>query len=658
MIKQPYLAIASWTAILLAADGGLGRAAEPNDATQATQEANAAVLETLPFANQGDWEDARRGFMAKLPEAAITTDDGQPVWDLGKYAFLDDAEKAPSTANPSLWRQERLNNLAGLFRVTDRIYQVRGLDLSNVSFVVGETGYIVIDPLISAETARAAFSLVREQVGDRPIVAVIYSHCHVDHFGGVKGLITDEQVQSGKVQIIAPAGFMDHAVAEYVDAGNVMSRRASYMFGNLLPNGPRGQIGTGLGKTTSTGEVSLIAPTVHIEKTGHEMTVDGVRIVFQVTPGTEAPAEMNFYFPQMKALCMAENTTHTLHNLYTLRGAQVRDARAWARYIHEAIDLFGDEAEVVFAGHHWPCWGQERAVEYMKKQRDLYKYIHDQTLRLANHGHTMDEIAEMIELPESLRTEFYNRGYYGSVNHNVKAVYQRYLGWFDGNPAHLHPLPPTESSRKYVEYMGGAEAVLARARDSYAAGEYRWVAEVVNHVVFAEPENQAARDLQADALEQMGYQAESGPWRNFYLSGAKELRDGIEKVAVPSPASRDMVKALTLDMIFDFMAVRLNGPKAAGRKLTLNFQFTDTGQEYVLMLDRSVLNHTADRQAEDADATIIMTRETLNDVGAKKTTVLEATLRGDIKMTGRLTAFIEFYALLDNFDFWFPIVTP
>ncbi len=625
-------------------------------ASEQTKSANAAVLGQLPFANREDFELASRGLIAKLPSTVIRAADGRVVWDMDQYGFLDG--DAPATVNPSLWRQAQLNTTHGLFQVTDRIYQVRGYDLSNMSLIQGDSGWIVIDPLISAETAKAALDLVQQNLGERPVVAVIYTHSHADHFGGVRGVVSKEEVEAGKVRIVAPVGFLEDAVSENVLAGNVMTRRASYMYGNLLPKAPDAQVDGGLGKTTSSGSVTLLAPTDIISETGQKMTIDGVEIVFQNTPGAEAPAEMMFYFPQMKALLVAEEASANLHNLYTLRGAQVRDASAWAGYLHQAIQLFGDDLELVFGSHHWPRWGREAAIDYLKKQRDLYKYIHDQTLRLANHGLTMLEIAEQIQLPQSLATEWFDRDYYGTVNHNVKAVYQKYLGWFDGNPAHLHPLPPVEASQRYVRFMGGADAVLAKARESYAQGDYRWVAEVVNHVVFAEPENEAARRLQADALEQLGYQAESAPWRNFYLSAAQELRDGVKKEAAPRTASPDMVSAMTLDMFFDFLAVRLNGPAAEGKKLTLNFVLPDTGQKYVLFLENAALNHTASQQAADADATITLTRATLDQVALGQAKLEDKATAGEVTIEGNPKALGELMALLDTFPFWFDIVTP
>jgi alkyl sulfatase BDS1-like metallo-beta-lactamase superfamily hydrolase len=632
---------------------------EPKKATSFTEQANQAMLDQdhLDWEDRGDREAAQQGFIAKLDPPVIKTADGRTVWDLDQYSFLAE-DGAPPTVNPSLWRQSQLNMYDGLFKVVDRIYQVRGYDLSVMSIIETDTGYIVIDPLISAECAAASMGLVYEHLGKKPVVAVIYTHSHIDHWGGVKGVVSEADVKADKVMVIAPEGFTEAAVSENVMAGNAMSRRASYMYGNLLPKGARGQVDGGLGKTTSSGTVTLIEPTVTIDKSPTELTVDGVKMVFQLTPDTEAPAEMHFHFPQFKALCMAENCTHNLHNLYTLRGAQVRDAKNWAHYINQAIELFMDETDVVFASHHWPTWGHDRCLEFLKKQRDMYKYLHDEVLRLANHGLTMLEVAEAMKLPRELDREWYNRGYYGSVNHDAKAIYQRYLGWFDGNPANLHALPPEEAARRYVEFMGGAEAVLSQAREAYEKGEYRWVAQVVNHLVFAEPDNRQARELQADALEQLGYQAESGPWRNFYLTGAKELRDGVGATGATATGSSDVIAAMDLELLFDFMGVRLNGPKAEGRTISIGFVLTDTEKKYLLSLENGVLNHSSDLRGLTPDVTLTLTREALNGVLTKESSIQDALSSGAAKIEGDAGKLAELFGLMDDFDLLFNIITP
>ncbi len=627
------------------------------EATEFTATANRALLEELLWEDVQDFENASRGFIASLDDPVIKGENGHPVWNLDAFPFLAE-ETAPPSVNPSLWRQSRLvANYHGLFKVTDGVYQIRGFDLSVMSIIESDDGYVVIDPLISADVSRAGMELAYQHVGHKPVVAVIYTHSHIDHWGGVKGVVSQADVEAGKTKIIAPEHFMEHAVSENVIAGNVMTRRSSYMYGNLLPKDPKGQVGAGLGQTTSTGLVTLIPPTDDITHTGQKMVIDGLEIEFQMTPGTEAPAEMNFLFPKYRALCMAENCTHNMHNLYTLRGAPVRDAKAWAYYIDEAIDVFNGRYDVIFASHHWPTWTAESGVDFLKKQRDMYKYLHDETLRFANQGFTMLEIPELIELPADLFHAWYNRGYYGSINHNVKAIYNRYLGFFDGNPATLHPLPPEAAGKKYVEFMGGAENLLAQARQSFDKGEYRWVAQVVNHLVFADPDNKAARELQADALEQLGYQAESGPWRNFYLSAAKELRDGVLDLDTPQLGA-DVIKATPLDMFFDLLAVRLIGPKAAGKKIVLNANFTDIGEQYLLVVENGVLNYAKGKQDAEADATLTLSRTALDEVILGEAKLADKLAEGEALISGNPEKLVEFLSLMDTFEFWFNIVTP
>jgi alkyl sulfatase BDS1-like metallo-beta-lactamase superfamily hydrolase len=608
----------------------------------------------MPFADTRDFEDASRGLVARLDPCVVHAADGRVVWDNDSYDFLD--ADVPDTAHPSLWRQSRLVSMQGLFEVREGIYQVRGLDLSNITFVEGETGVIVIDPLISTETAAAALALYREHRGDRRVTAVIYTHSHIDHFGGVKGVIAQADVDSGAVAVVAPAGFVEHAVAENVYAGTAMSRRAGYMYGATLERGPAGQVGAGLGQTTSTGSVTLIEPTLEITTTRQEEVLDGIRIVFQMAPGSEAPAEMHFYFPDLRALCLAENATHTLHNLLTLRGALVRDPRAWAGYLTEVIDLFCDDAEVAFASHHWPTWGTDRIVEFLSLQRDLYAYLHDQTLRMLNRGLVGSEIAEQMELPPALEAAWHTHGYYGSVSHNVKAIYQRYMGWYDGNPAHLWQHPPVEAAVRYVGFMGGADAVVAKARASYDAGDLRWVAEVLGHVVFAEPAHAEARALLADTFEQLGFGSENGTWRSVYLSGATELRHG--SFGTPAGAgSEDLMAALSPEMFFDALAIRVDGPRAWDERLTIDVRITDTGAYHRLLLANGVLTYSPKERPEPADATIRLPRRALAllasgtaDPGALAAAGVEIT--GDASVLGRLLA------LLEEPDPDFAIVTP
>jgi alkyl sulfatase BDS1-like metallo-beta-lactamase superfamily hydrolase len=616
-------------------------------------EANAAVRMRLPFANAEDFDDARRGRIGSLSDGVIRNTNGRVVWDAEAYGFL--GPECPDSANPSLWRQAQLNVIHGLFEVADRIYQVRGLDLSNMTIVEGDQGILVIDPLISVECAAAALALYREHRGDRPVTGLLYTHSHVDHFGGARGVVSADDVASGRVPVFAPIGFLEHAISENVYAGPAMTRRATYMYGALLPKGPAGQIGAGLGQTTSTGTVTLIPPTVDITHTGQEETVDGIRMVFQLTPGTEAPAEMNFLFPERRALCMAENATHNLHNVLTLRGALVRDPHVWATYLDEAIALFAGQADVLFAQHHWPRWGEARIVDFLSKQRDLYGYIHDQALRLLNKGYVASEIAEMLELPAELEQEWHCHGYYGSLNHNLKAVYQRYLGWFDGNPAHLWPHPPEAAAERYVALAGGADALLAHARDAYDRGDFRWVTEVVNHLVFAEPDNTEAKELQARALEQLAYGAENGTWRNFFLMGALELREGVGGTATSVPP--DFVSSLTSEQLFDSLAIQIDGPRASGRRITLHWRFTDTGEEYGLTLANGV-THRHGAPAGAVDAVVAIERAALNEVVGGAATLDAVAGSGRLVVEGDQSKLGELLGLLDRPDPRFAIVTP
>jgi alkyl sulfatase BDS1-like metallo-beta-lactamase superfamily hydrolase len=612
------------------------------DASPATQAALAAARATLPPEDGEDFRLARRGFIATIPDADIPG-----AWSLKPYAFLEDETPAP-TVHPGLWRQARLNGIHGLFEVTPGVYQVRGFDISTVTFIEGETGYIVIDPLTSAQPARTALELMRAHRGERPVSAVIYTHSHVDHYGGILGVASPEEIEAG-LPIIAPEGFLKEAVSENVLAGNAMSRRATYMYGALLQKDAKGHVDSGLGKGVSGGRVALVPPTISISRTGERLVVDGIEIVFQVTPDAEAPAEMNFYFPKFRALCMAENCTCHLHNIYTPRGAQVRDAKSWSGYINEARDLFGREAEVMFASHHWPRWGGAEIDVFLRKQRDLYKFIHDQTLRMANHGMNAPEIAEVLRLPPTLASEWYTRGFYGTVSHNAKAVYQRYLGWFDGNPAHLNPHPPVETGKRYVSVMGGAEVVMAEARRAQAEGDYRWGAQVLNHLVFADPDNEEARALQADLLEQMGYQSESGPWRDFYLMGAQELRTPISASATPRQAAPGQLRNLPAESLLDSLSVRLNGEAAGALDLELTVRFTGGEGVFTLKVENAVLHH----RTGDGAPEVALSRDQLIDLvlGAAELKDVAAGQPGEAALASLLS-------VLDRFDLWFGIVTP
>ncbi|MFM5388937.1 alkyl/aryl-sulfatase [Aeromonas dhakensis] len=631
----------------------------PKPASEFTIQANQNVLHTLPFNDKQDFEDARRGFIAKPDTLTIKDDKGNVVWDLEQYKTYIGLDKtAPDTVNPSLWRNAQLNMEYGLFKVTDKIYQIRGFDLSNITFIQGDKGWIVFDPLISPQTAKAALAFINKTLGERPVTAVVYSHSHVDHYGGAAGLFNSpDEVKKNGVQIIAPEGFTEHAVSENVIAGNAMARRAVYMYGALLPRNAQGGVNGGLGQTTSTGVPSLLLPTRFITKSGEEVTLDGVRMVFQMTPGTEAPAEMNTWFPESKALWMAENTTNTMHNILTLRGAQVRDALKWSSYLNETIETWGDQVQVKFQSHHWPRWGNASIVDYFKKQRDLYKYIHDQSVRLMNMGYTGEEISEKIALPPELNDFWPNRGYYGTLRHNSRAVYQRYMGWYSGNPSDLDNLPPEMVGPKYVEFMGGEQALLKKAKASFDKGEYRWVAEVLKHLVFANPNNQEGKLLLADALEQLGYQAESGPWHSVYLQGAYELRNGVPTAGGTVTASPDTIRAMSPSMLFDYLAVRINPEKAAGKKMVINMDFTDIGEKHTLSLENAVLNHTT-RYAAKPDVTLTLSKQTLDDIQLGQGTLEQKLASGEIKVQGNQQTFSDFVGLLDKFNFWFNIVTP
>jgi len=612
-----------------------------------------AVTMDLPFDDEQDFVDAQRGFLAGLDDTLIESTDGRVVWDLGPYGEMSGA--APATVNPSLWRQAQLNLIHGLFEVVPGIYQVRGLDISSMTMVEGDEGVIVIDPLVSCETAAAALALYRSVRGDRPVTALIYTHSHIDHFGGAGGVVPNGD--PGDIPIVAPEHFLEHAVSENLQAGTAMTRRATYMYGTLLPRGPEGQMTCGLGPAPSNGTLSLLPPTIDITHTGQELVLDGVRIIFQMTPGTEAPAEMNFFFPDFRALCMAENATHNLHNVVTLRGALVRDAHAWAGFLDESIAMFAAESDVSFASHHWPTWGTDNIVDYLSKQRDLYAYLNDQTLRYLNRGFTGAEIAEMIELPPTLATSWHCRGYYGSVSHNVKAVYQRYMGWFDGNPAHLWPHPPEEQAVRYVEFMGGANAVVEKAQQSFDEGDYRWVAEVVNHVVFADPSNMAARELLARTYTQMGYSQENATWRNFFLTGAQELL-AKEIVGPGGQNALALMAHISVTQVFDAIAVRLDGMKAAGLRFSMNWTISETGERHLLRLENGVLSNAANRHAADAVLSVTIPRPQLLLLMVGLVTLDSLVEQGVATAEGDFSVLESIRGLLDPPDPLFPIVLP
>ena len=624
------------------------------EASASVKASNNAVSRYLDFDNKSDFEAADRGFMASLPEGVVPGLTELPAYDYGAFGFLDG--EAPDTVNPSLWRQGQLNAKHGLFEVVPGIYQVRGYDLSNVTFIEGKTGWIVVDPLITKQTAEFALKLVNQELGERPISAVIYTHSHIDHYGGVRGIISEDDVANG-TEIIAPIGFTRETVSENILAGNAMSRRASYMFGSLLQKNPMGQVGVGLGQGISSGMPGMIPPTLIVDRTGQTATIDGVEMEFILTLGAEAPAEFMFYLPKWKAFCQAEIINRTLHNMYTPRGAKVRDGKIWSQYIDEAIYSYGDKTDVSFGSHHWPTWGQDEIIEFWEGQRDLYRYIHDRTLFLANQGYTMHEIPEQMNLPDGIAKSFYNRDYYGTVSHNSKAQYQLYFGYFDGNPANLDPLGPVEAGKKFVDYMGGAGSVIEKARADYERGEFRFAATALNHVVFADPKNQEAADLLADIYTQMGYMAESGSWRNFYLTGAQELRGGIAKLPTPNTSSPDMLKSLPLDLFFDLLAVRLNGPKAAKKDRKLNFVVTDTGEKALLIISNGTLHHRMGQSDDDAPSYNISSSG-LIALNAKQKTNGQLMKAGEVSIDGSQLAVKGFFDLIEEPEYWFEIVRP
>ncbi|MEN8719517.1 MAG: alkyl sulfatase dimerization domain-containing protein [Oceanococcaceae bacterium] len=627
--------------------------------TTATARANAAVAETLPLDDQRDFENARRGLIASADALVVTNTAGKAIWNQTDYAFQ--TGEAPASVNPSLWRQARLNAIHGLFKVSDRIYQLRGFDLANMTLIEGDSGWIIVDPLTTRETAAAAWEFAQQHLPPKPIAAIVFTHSHVDHFGGIAGLMSAQELAQGNVRIIAPAGFTEEATSENVMAGVAMQRRASYQYGARLTRSERGHVDLGLGKEVPFGGlIGIAAPTELIDRTPQELEIDGLRFVFQFTPGSEAPAEFTFYLPELKAFCGAEVVSRTLHNVYTLRGAKVRDALRWSSYIHEAIRLFGD-AEVYFASHHWPMWGNADVVDFLKKQRDAYKYIHDQTVRMANLGLTPREIAEEISMPQSLQQEFSTRGYYGTVKHNAKAVYQFYFGWYDANPANLDPLPPQPAAKKYVAAMGGIEATLAQVRTAYEAGEYRWAAELGNHAVFAAPDNAEARALLARSYDQLGYQAESGPWRDVYLSAAYELRHGEPAEGINMTDAIGLLAAIPLHHFFESMAARLNGPKADGKNLTINFMFKDRGVGYHLWVENAVLHSEPliiDGDTQPADATLTLTHDLFLQMATDQAGIKDLLLSDELDIDGSRLALITFFGLLDKPEGRFAIVTP
>jgi alkyl sulfatase BDS1-like metallo-beta-lactamase superfamily hydrolase len=628
---------------------------EGSEATASTIAANQTFAEMLDLGNAEDFEQASRGLIADAPVEPVKDSKGTVIFDPATYAFVEG--DPPATVNPSLWRQSKLNLQRGLYKVSEGVYQLRGFDLANMSIIEGDTGWIVVDPLTNIATAAQALAFARKHLGERPIKAIIFTHSHVDHFGGALGVMSADEAAQKQVEILAPVGFIEEATRENVVAGPAMTRRAEFMYAIRVPRGPTGHVGTGLGIQPVVGDVSIMVPTTVIREAIEEVTLDGVQFRFMNAPGSEAPAEMMFYLPDRKAFCGAEVLSRNMHNLYTLRGTKVRDAIKWSDYIDEVIRRFG-EAETYFASHHWPIWGQARIVEFLEKQRDMYRFINDQTLRWANEGLTPKEIAERIEMPPSLATEFYNRDYYGTLRHNSKAVYQRYFGWYTGNPADLDPLPETEAAKRYVAYMGGAETVLERAKVSLDQGDYRWVAEVVNRVVFAEPDNAAAKEMLAEAYRQLAYRAESGPWRDAYLTGAYELQFGAPDEGIDLSNALPLLEQTPVVLFMRAMSVRLKAEEAHGKDVTINIVFTDLQQSYVLHLKNSVLHYREDPPAENADATLKITHPMFLKLITGDLGIKDLVFSKDISIEGSKIELGKFFALLDKPKGNFPIVTP
>ena len=611
---------------------------------------------TLPFQDKRDFEEAKKGFIAAPPYKKIMAEAGNVAWDMGSYEWLLDGKDFDSI-NPSLQRQAILNMAYGLYEVLPgKIYQVRGYDLANISFIKGDTGWIVFDPLTAKETAKAALEFINEKIGKRPVVAVVYSHSHADHFGGVRGVVEEKDVRDGKVKIIAPVGFMQHAVTENVYAGNAMTRRLFYQYGVLLPRSPYGHVDQSIGKNTAAGNLGLIPPTVIIKDDFEEMTVDGVKMVFQNTPGTEAPAEMNTWFPDMKTFWAAENITGTIHNIYTLRGAMVRDALKWSKEINEALYRFGTQAEVMFASHSWPRWGNDRIQEVMRAQRDTYANLNNQVLHLANQGVTINEIHNVYHLPKSLEQNWAAHSYHGSEAHNSRAVINRYLGYWDANPATLIPLSPRDSAPLYVEMMGGADKILVKGKALYDQGKYLYAVEILNKLVFAEPNNQAAKDLLADVYEQIGYQKESPSVRNSFLAGAYELRNGIPQGASPKSSGPDMIRAMSTDLWLDFLGIRLNSDQAEGKHFVINFITPDNNERYVVELSNATLTNIKGQQAKNPDLTITINRSDLETVMMGKASFDEQITTGKAKLVGDRKPYDDLKGMLVRFNMGFEVL--
>jgi alkyl sulfatase BDS1-like metallo-beta-lactamase superfamily hydrolase len=620
----------------------------------ATAEANRKVAQTLDLADKQDFEDAGRGFIAR-PHGQVLGEDGRVIWDYDRFDFVHGP--APASVNPSLWRQGELNHQTGLFKVTDGIWQLRGFDLADITLIQGRTGWIVVDSLTSRQTAAAAMAFARKYLGDQKVSALVFSHSHIDHFGGALGVISGEEAAARRIPIVAPEGFLAEATSENVLLGPSMGRRAQYMYGTRLPASPTGMVGEGLGEDVAIGSVGILPPTIVVTGAPQELTLDGVKFVFYNAPGSEAPAEMAFYLPEKKALCAAEILTHNMHNFYTLRGAKVRDALRWSSYIDDFIRRFPD-TEVLFAQHHWPIWGNARIMEFMRKQRDAYRYIHDQTVRMVNEGMRPDEIADTLKLPKSLASTFALRDYYGTVRANARAVYQYYVGWYDGNPANLDPIPRPEAAKRYVALMGGEEKVVAAAKSAFDRHEYRWAAELLDHAVFAQPDYRPAKALLERTYEQLGYAAESGPWRNEYLTAAYELRNGPPEKGLDRTIVLDMLAWTPTERFLEAMAASLDGPAAEGESLKINLEITDAHESYVLWIENGVLLHREAPPAADANATLGMTKHLFLAMMTGSVKLKELLLGNELETSGSRIDLVRFFALFDRAKGKFPIVTP
>ncbi|MBU1268600.1 MAG: MBL fold metallo-hydrolase [Gammaproteobacteria bacterium] len=628
---------------------------DPNSAaSETTQAFHAEVAKNTDLLDPANNADARKGLIAK-PTGQVKNDQGEIIWDYDEFNFIEG--NAPSTVNPSLWRQASLNNQIGLYKVAERIYQLRGFDLSNITLIEGDTGWIVIDVLTSEETARAAMAFARKHLGNKPVTAIVFTHSHVDHFGGALGVLSAEEVATRKVPVVAPIGFMEEATSENLLVGMAMARRSVYMYGKRLPRSPQGLVDNGLGKAVAYGKVGILPPTLVVKEAKETHMLDGLEFMFHNVPGSEAPSEFVFYLPTLKAFGSAELFGHTLHNLYTPRGAKVRDALKWASYMDEAIGYAGD-AEVMFHQHNWPVWGAENIRNFMEKQRDTYRFIHDQTVRHMNAGHTSTEIAEKVAMPPTLNNFLSGRGYYGTVSHNVKAVYQFYMGWFDANPANLNPLPPVEAAKKYVEVAGGMDALLNKAEEAVNKGEYRWAAELLKHAVYAEPENARAKALLATSFDQMGYMAESAPWRNFYLTGALELREGGYAEGFKRTAFLNMLKHTPTERFLEAMAASLNSEKAEGEDIQINLVFSDTQESYVLRINNSVLHHRAGKPERNSAATLTLSKPFFLNMMTGEAGATDLLFSDQTKIDGSTLKLGQFFGMLEKATGNFNIVTP